>query len=275
MHWQWRRGKNLTNPVWIRKSAAGLDILVDDVVIIMLHAILTVVLHHSVCVWESEQGFSAGNHQYFHCSTICHCKQSQGPCLLEQWCPLSVFVVKQLYYFGAMKQPNMFHDCSSSKMIKIIDAHKAGSVEETLLQIHTNPSTLSCICTRIPAQRALLLKPKGKKRLLSLSPSSSSGVHWLSLSSFHLSCPLLLPLSAIGNIVIIKAKEYLWVSTPSISLCPLWPAIISHTHPHTHPHTLTHTLIRTVYTQTNTHTSISSCDWITFWLIVLLRAKQW
>lgn len=38
------------DPVRIRKSAAGFDILVDDVVIIRLHAILTVFLHHSVCV---------------------------------------------------------------------------------------------------------------------------------------------------------------------------------------------------------------------------------
>lgn len=72
-------GQNLSkkgihpDPVSIRKSAAGFDILVDDVVIIRLHAILTVVLHHSVCVWASEQSFGAGNHQRFHCSTICHC----------------------------------------------------------------------------------------------------------------------------------------------------------------------------------------------------------
>lgn len=59
------------------KSAAGFDILVDDVVIIMLNAVLTVVLHHSVCVWASEQSFGAGNHQHFHCSTICHCKKTE------------------------------------------------------------------------------------------------------------------------------------------------------------------------------------------------------
>lgn len=43
-----RKGKNFTkrnssNPVWFRKSAAGLDILVDDMVIIMLHSVLNVV----------------------------------------------------------------------------------------------------------------------------------------------------------------------------------------------------------------------------------------
>lgn len=71
--------------VRIRKSAAGLDILVDDVVIIMLHAILTVVLHHSVCVWASAQSSGAGNHQRFHRSTICQCKEDRNLLLLACW----------------------------------------------------------------------------------------------------------------------------------------------------------------------------------------------
>ncbi|KAK2920301.1 hypothetical protein Q8A73_002505 [Channa argus] len=60
------------NPSWIRKYAAGLDILVNDVVIIMLPAVLTMVLYHSVCARASERGFDAGNHQHFRRSTICH-----------------------------------------------------------------------------------------------------------------------------------------------------------------------------------------------------------
>lgn len=37
-------------------------------------------------------------------------RKSLAPCLLEQWCPLSVFVVRQFYSFCAIKQSNGFLD---------------------------------------------------------------------------------------------------------------------------------------------------------------------
>lgn len=105
-------------------------------------------------------------------------------------------------------------------------------------------------------QRAALLRPKGKKRLLSLPPPLlllfTAYLSFLSinlcLSFTHSLLPSLSPslsLFALGNTVIIKAKEYLWVLTSSISLCTLWPAIIPPTH-------ATHTCTRT-YTHTHAH----------------------
>lgn len=121
---------------------------------------------------------------------------------------------------------------------------------------------LSCGCAhrqicRSDGQRAVLFKPKGGKKwgycsCLSLLPlpftSNISPSLSVSLSSY-----------ALGNIVVIKAKEYLWVWILSISLCPLWPAIITHTHLCTHTHIrLWSTHKCTVYTQTHaqTHTIV-------------------
>lgn len=148
----------------------------------------------------------------------------------------------------------------NSKLVKV----------KRLLPIYTKKKT--------QAKEQYFSSSKEKKWLLSISLSSSYVVHWLSVSSFHLSSPLrhTHSLTALGNIVIIKAKEYLWVLTPSISPYPLWPAIISHTHPWTFTHIRnTHADTYSIHTNKHAHTSISSCDWITFWLIVLLRAKQW
>lgn len=136
---------------------------------------------------------------------------------------------------------------------------------------------LSCGCAhrqicRSDGQRAVLFKPKGGKKwgycsCLSLLPLPFT-------SNISPSLSVSLSFYALGNIVIIKAKEYLWVWILSISLCPLWPAIITHTHTHT---VVINSQVYSMHTNTctNTHNSISTCDWITFWLIVLLRAKQW
>lgn len=142
------------------------------------------------------------------------------------------------------------------------------------LYMHTNTHVPTCWTKSItsPAWR--------KKKLLYPSPSfflCCSLVTCLFFPSIFASPSLSLSpphsLFALGSIVIIKAKEYLRVLTPSISLSTLWPAIISHTHTrlyvqYTHEQTNTRS-------HTHTQTGTSSCDWITFWLIVLLRAKQW
>lgn len=97
-------------------------------------------------------------------------------------------------------------------------------------------------------QRAVLLKPEGEEMtfpifllFLSCSPVSPLSLSWLLPHS----------LCALSNSVIIKAKEYLWVSTHSISLSTLRPAIILCTHAHTdmhsthtHRHTYKHVCVR-------------------------------
>lgn len=196
---------------------------------------------------------------------------SQVPRLQEQWCPLpackAVVFIKRTPYK------------------KIINAQKVDSFEEAYAYSKLYKCAHTCMGI---GQIAVLLKLKWEQQdnclclLFLLCCSLVICLYFPSIIESPSLSPSLSPpslavcLSALGNIMIIKAKEYRRVWTLSISLCPLWPAIISHTHTHKQT-TYSHTLMRTVYTQkhTHTHTSISSCDWITFWLIVLLRAKQW
>lgn len=229
----------------------------DDVVIIVQHAVSTAVLHCSACkaeLWCTEPSAFVWRH---HLSLQIRLKS-----VAHVWTLVFVLVMNEVYSLQIQLNKLPY-------FVPIYLHWVHGFKKEIWVITFTQNVCISTfrlnVCTNRQAHTSKLDKewpfysPKEKKRLLF---PFSSFLSCSPVSSLHLSLllSLSLSLSALSNSVIIKAKEYLWVSTHSISLSTLWLAIIlcRHAHIHTdvhntHKHTCKYVSVD-IWTHTHTHT---------------------